>query len=56
MLSNMIREGHLTREEAEARAEDYRKPRWHSLREYFQLIGLQAEEALSIVNSAPKLY
>jgi len=56
MLANMVREGHLTRDEALRRAADYAKPRWPSIREYAQLIGFSAEEALQIINAAPKLY
>lgn len=56
MLSNMVREGHLTREEAMIRSVEYAKPRWPSIREYAQLIGFSAEEALQIINAAPKLY
>jgi glutamine---fructose-6-phosphate transaminase (isomerizing) len=56
MLSNMVREGHLTRDEAMARSVEYAKPRWPSIREYAQLIGFSAEEALQIINAAPKLY
>ncbi len=56
MLANMVREGHLDREEAMRRAIEYGKPRWPSIREYAQLIGFSAEEALQIINAAPKLY
>ncbi len=56
MLSNMVREGYLTREEAMARSIEYAKPRWPSIREYAQLIGFSAEEALQVINAAPKLY
>ena len=56
LLANMVREGHLTRDEALARAIEYSKPRWPSIREYAQLIGFSAEEALQIINAAPKLY
>ncbi|HEU0036500.1 MAG TPA: hypothetical protein VFQ53_38070 [Kofleriaceae bacterium] len=56
MLANMVREGHLTRDEALRRAAEYGKPRWPSIREYAQLIGFSAEEALQIINAAPKLY
>ncbi len=56
MLSNMVREGHLTRDEALERGREYSKPRWASLREYAQLIGFSFEEALQIINAAPKLY
>jgi asparagine synthetase B (glutamine-hydrolysing) len=56
MLANMVREGHLDRPEAMRRAIEYSKPRWPSIREYAQLIGFSAEEALQIINAAPKLY
>jgi asparagine synthetase B (glutamine-hydrolysing) len=56
MLSNMVREQHLDRDEAMRRSAEYGKPRWASIREYFQLIGMSAEEALQIINAAPKLY
>jgi len=56
MLSNMIREEHLTREQALERAAEYAKPRIPSIREYAQLAGFNCEEALNIINAAPKLY
>lgn len=56
MLSNMVREGHLDRPEAMRRGREYSKPRWDSIREYFQLIGFSAEEALQVINAAPKMY
>jgi len=56
MLANMVREGHIDRDEALRRAADYSRPRWPSIREYAQLIGFSAEEALQIINAAPKLY
>ena len=56
MLANMIREGHIDRDEALRRAYEYGKPRWPSIREYAQLIGFSAEEALQVINAAPKLY
>jgi glutamine---fructose-6-phosphate transaminase (isomerizing) len=56
MLSNMIREEHITRDVALARSQEYAKPRWPSVREYCQLIGISAEEALQVINAAPKMY
>lgn len=56
MLSNMIREGHLDRDQAMARAIEYAKPRWPSIREYATLVGFNIEEALQVINAAPKLY
>jgi asparagine synthetase B (glutamine-hydrolysing) len=55
-LSNMVREDHLDRAEALRRSTEYSKPRWPSIREYCQLIGISAEEALQVINAAPKLY
>ncbi len=56
MLSNMIREGMLDRPRALEKAQEYAKPRWPSIREYAQLAGFNCEEALSVINGAPKLY
>jgi hypothetical protein len=56
MLSNMVREGYIDRDEALRRGHEYGKPRWPSIREYAQLVGFSAEEALQIINAAPKLY
>lgn len=56
MLANMVREGYLTREQALARAIEYSKPRWPSIAEYASLIGFSVEEALQVINAAPKLY
>jgi hypothetical protein len=56
MLSNMVREGHIDRDEALRRGREHSKPRWPSIREYAQLVGFSAEEALQIINAVPKLY
>ncbi len=56
MLSNMIREGIHTRDEALARAAEYSKPRVPTIREYAQAVGFNCEEALNIINSTKKLY
>ncbi len=56
MLSNMIREGDKTREQALVLAAEYRKPRLPTLQEYAQAVGFNCEEALNIINAAPKLY
>jgi asparagine synthetase B (glutamine-hydrolysing) len=56
MLSNMVREGHLTREQAFERAKELNKPRFPSIREYGQIVGFNVEEALKIIHAAPKLY
>ena len=56
MLSNMIRENHMTRDEAMKKAELYGQPRFPSIREYSQLVGFNCEEALTIINGTPKMY
>jgi glutamine---fructose-6-phosphate transaminase (isomerizing) len=56
MLSNMVREGHIDRAKAMQRTIEYAKPRWPSIREYAQLVGFNIEEALQVINAAPKLY
>ena len=56
MLSNMVREDHIDRDEALRRSLEYAKPRWPSVREYANLIGFSFEEALHVINSIPKLY
>lgn len=56
MLSNMIREGHLERDEALRRAAEYSRPRFPSLREYAQMVGFNCEEALRVINGAPKQF
>ncbi len=56
MLSNMIREGVLTRDEAFKKAAEFNRPRWPSLREYAQIVGFNLEEAIQKINAAPKLY
>lgn len=56
MLSNMVREDYITREEALRRSVEYRQPRIASIREYAQMIGLNCEEALNIINTAPRRY
>lgn len=56
MLSNRVREGHITRAEAASLAEEFNKPRFPSIREYSQLVGFNCEEALTIINGLPKMY
>ena len=56
MLSNMIRAGYIDRDEALRRSAEYSRPRIPSIREYAQMIGLNCEEALNIINTAPRRY
>tara|TARA_B100000886_G_scaffold307947_1_gene241305 strand:+ start:10331 stop:12268 length:1938 start_codon:yes stop_codon:yes gene_type:complete len=56
MLSNMIRENYIDRDEALRRSKEYAKPRKESISEYLQSIGLNVEETLIRINSAKKLF
>jgi len=56
MISNQIREGQYTRAQGLARANEFAPPRFQSIREYAQLGGVNCEEALTVINGAPKLY
>ncbi|MBR1257956.1 hypothetical protein JQ634_30250 [Bradyrhizobium sp. AUGA SZCCT0240] len=54
--SNQIRAKLLDRSEALRLVEIDNQPRWRSMQEYADLVGFNLEEALVIINSAPKLY
>lgn len=54
--SNQIREGVLTRENAKALVEEENLPRWQSIREYMQVIGIDFDEAVRVIDRIPKLY
>lgn len=56
MLSHMVRENYISRDEALKRSLEFAKPRIESIKEYTQMIGLNYEETLSTINSAKKLY
>jgi glucosamine--fructose-6-phosphate aminotransferase (isomerizing) len=56
LLSNMVREDHIDRDEALRRSREFGRPRWPSIREYANQIGFSFEEALHVINSMPKLY
>ena len=56
MISNMIREGYIDREEGLKRSIEFAKPRIASLLEYAQMIGLNYEETLTKINSTKKLF
>ena len=56
MISNMIREGYINRDEGLKRSIEFAKPRIASLLEYAQMIGLNYEETLTKINSTKKLY
>ncbi len=56
MLSNMIRSGYLTRQEAIQRAKMYAPPRWDSIREYLELCGLSFTEVINAIQNFKKMY
>lgn len=54
--SNQIREGMLTREQALEMTYTENEPRFESIQWYCNTIGVDMNEALKQINSAPKLY
>jgi asparagine synthetase B (glutamine-hydrolysing) len=54
--SNQIREGVLSRDEAWKIVQRDNQPRWASIREYLQLIGVNFDDAMRAINAIPKLY
>lgn len=54
--SNQIREGDLTREEAMEMVMDENRPRYPNIKWYLDAVGVDFKEAISVVNSIPKLY
>jgi glutamine---fructose-6-phosphate transaminase (isomerizing) len=54
--SNQIREGLITREEGLKFIAQENRPRFESMKWYFETIGVDMEQAIKIVNAIPKLY
>ena len=54
--SNQIREGDVTREEALELVLDENMPRYPNIKWYLDAVGVDFKEAISVVNSIPKLY
>jgi hypothetical protein len=54
--SNQIREGQITRDEALRLVREENKPRFESIRWYLDLLGISFVEAITVVNSIPKLF
>jgi glucosamine--fructose-6-phosphate aminotransferase (isomerizing) len=54
--SNQVRANIVDRSEALRLAEIDNQPRWRSMQEYADLVGFNLEEALVVINGAPKLY
>ncbi|MBI5959892.1 MAG: hypothetical protein HY866_14215 [Chloroflexi bacterium] len=56
LRSNQIREGMLPREKALALVEDENEPRYEAMAWYCNRIGIDLDEAIRIINAAPKRY
>ncbi len=56
LRSNQIREGNLTRNQALSLVKEENRPRWDSLEWYAKTIGFNLSEALTVINTLPKLY
>ncbi|MBF96463.1 MAG: glucosamine 6-phosphate synthetase [Pelagibacterales bacterium] len=54
--SNQIREGEISRAEALKLVEENNLPRYESLAQYFDLIGIEFDKAIKIINNVPKLW
>jgi predicted glutamine amidotransferase len=54
--SNQIREGLITREEGLKFINQENRPRFESMKWYFDTIGVDFEKAIKVVNAIPKLY
>lgn len=54
--SNQIREGLISRDEALGRLRVDNQPRYESIREYTQIVGVDFHEALKVINRMPKYY
>ena len=56
MLSHMVREGTLSRDEVLKRSIDYAKPGTDSIMDYLQTIGLNYTETLTKINKIKKMF
>jgi glutamine---fructose-6-phosphate transaminase (isomerizing) len=56
LRSNQIREGMITRKKALALTRQENKPRYASLKWYFDTVGLDGDRVLSVVDAMPKRY
>ncbi|MBC8522437.1 glucosamine 6-phosphate synthetase [PVC group bacterium] len=54
--SNQIREGEIARSDALALVEDENRPRYPNVKWYLDSVGINFNEAISVINSIPKLY
>lgn len=56
LRSNQVREGHITRKEALRLATEENKPRYESLKWYFDMIGINGDNALKLIKHIPTQY
>ena len=56
MLSNMVREKYITREEALRRSELFSKPRYSAIKEYLEMISLNYNDTINTINASKKIY
>jgi len=56
LRSNQIREGHISRDEALRITAEENKPRYESLKWYFDVIGIDGDRALSVIDRIPTRY
>lgn len=55
-LSNLVREGVITRHEALRRAEAENQPRYGAIKDYLELIGLDYDEVMKRIDEIPRLF
>lgn len=55
-LSNQIREGDITRDEAIKRAEMHNRPRYENIKWYLDAIGMDYADTIRTINSIPSFY
>jgi glutamine---fructose-6-phosphate transaminase (isomerizing) len=56
LRSNQVREGHIARREALRLATAENRPRYESLKWYFDTIGINGDKALKLINNIPTQY
>src|SRR5690606_12693803 len=56
LRARQVREGALSRETALAMVHEENKPQYENLKWYFDTIGLDGHEVLSVVDAMPRLY
>lgn len=56
LRSNQIREGQMTRDEALRRVQEENQPRYHNIKWYLDVLGMDFKEVINTVNNARKLF